>query len=245
MPFIDPWLMLIAVVCGLVALGASALVKLQFARGQRVPIASGASGREIALAILRDADISDVTVVEHQGFLSDHYNPLTRTLALSPDVYHGCTAAAAGVAAHEVGHAIQHAQGYAPMWLRSALVPVANLGSTIAPWLILGGTMLGSAHQAAAGRGGFGYYVAVAGVVLFGAATAFTLVTVPVEFNASSRARERLVGLGLVRSGPEADAVRGVLLAAGLTYVAAAVTSLTYLLYYAWRAGLLGGSRRE
>lgn len=241
----DPWLILIGVVCGVLALGASALVKLQFSRGKQVPLSTGATGRDIADAILRDADIADVSVVEHPGFLSDHYNPVTKTLALSPDVYHGRTAAAAGVAAHEVGHAIQHAHGYAPMWMRSALVPVANIGSSFAPWMIIGGTMLGSGQQAAAGQGGLGYYLAVAGVVLFGAATAFTLITVPVEFNASARARERLVSLGLIRPGEEANAVRGVLMAAGLTYVAAAVTSLAYLLYYAWRAGLLGGSRRE
>ena len=245
MMYFDPWLILIAVVCGALALAASALVKLQFNRGKRVRLATGATGYDIAMAILRDADISDVKVVEHPGFLSDHYNPMTKTLALSPDVYHGQTAAAAGVAAHEVGHAIQHARGYAPMWMRSALVPVANLGSTLAPWMIMGGTLLGSAQQAGAGRGGLGYYLALAGVVLFGAATAFTLVTVPVEFNASARARERLVSLGLIRPGAETNAVRGVLTAAGLTYVAAAVTSLAYLLYYAWRAGLLGGSRRE
>jgi len=242
----DPWLILIGVVCGVLALGASALVKLQFSRGKRVPLASGATGRDIALAILRDADIADVSVTEHPGFLSDHYNPMTKTLALSPDVYHGQTAAAAGVAAHEVGHAIQHARGYAPMWLRSALVPVANIGSSFAPWMIFAGSMLGAYQGPQQGGGtGLGYYLAIAGVVLFAAATAFTLITVPVEFNASSRARERLTSLGLIRPGPESTAVRGVLLAAGLTYVAAAVTSLAYLLYYAHRLGLLGGSRRE
>ena len=244
MPF-DPWLLAIGAVCGLLALAASALVKIQFNRGKQVPLATGATGRDIAEAILRDSDISDVRVVEHPGFLSDHYNPMTKTLALSPDVYHGRTAAAAGVAAHEVGHAIQHARGYAPMWMRSALVPVANIGSTLAPWMILGGTLLGSGREIAAGQPGMAYYLAVAGVVLFAAATAFTLITVPVEFNASARARERLVSLGMIRPGQEANAVRGVLVAAGMTYVAAAVTSLAYLLYYAWQAGLLGGGRRE
>jgi hypothetical protein len=244
MPFyFDPILMLIAVVCGALAMGAAALTKSRFLAGQQVPIRSGYSGREVAEAILRSADISDVQVVEHPGFLSDHYNPLTRTLALSPEVYGGHDAAAAGVAAHEVGHAIQHARGYAPMWLRSVLVPVANLGSGLAPVLIGVGFLLGAAQQAA--HGGLGYTLAVAGVALFGAATLFTLVTVPVEFDASARGKRLLWELGILRSEEERSAVGGVLTAAGLTYVAAAVTSIAYLLYYAWRLGLFGGQRRD
>jgi Zn-dependent membrane protease YugP len=231
----------IGLVCMALSAGASLLVKLQFARGQRIQIASGLTGREIAERVLRDADIRDVQILEHQGFLSDHYNPMNKTLNLSPEVYNGTSAASAGVAAHEVGHAIQHARNYGPMWLRSLLVPPANLGSSLAPWLIMGGFMLGGASH----HVGFGHTLLLIGVVLFGAATAFTLVTVPVEFNASARAKERLIALGITQPGPEDNAVRGVLTAAGLTYVAAAVTSILWLLYYLYEAGLIGGGNRR
>jgi hypothetical protein len=217
----------IAILGMLLSGGAALLVRMQFSRGQKIDIASGLTGREVAERVLRDADIRDVQIVEHEGFLSDHYNPMTKTLALSPDVYNGVTAAAAGVAAHEVGHAIQHARNYGPMWMRSLLVPPANIGSSLGPIMIAIGMALGAAHGH-----NFGHTLAIAGVVLFAAATAFTLVTVPVEFNASARAKERLVALGITRPGPEDDAVRGVLLAAGMTYVAAAVTSILYLLYF-------------
>lgn len=206
---------------------AAMMVRVQFARGQKIQIASGLTGREIAERVLRDADIRDVSIVEHEGFLSDHYNPMTKTLALSPDVYNGTSAASAGVAAHEVGHAIQHARNYGPMWLRSLLVPPMTIGSSIGPLLIGVGMMLGGFHGH-----GIGHTLAIAGVILFAGATAFTLVTVPVEFNASARAKERLVALGITRPGEEDKAVRGVLTAAGMTYVAAAVTSILYLLYY-------------
>jgi hypothetical protein len=131
------------------------------------------------------------------------------------------------VAAHEVGHAIQHARNYGPMWLRSLLVPPANIGQSLGPIIIGIGMALGAAHGH-----GFGHTLAIAGVVLFAAATCFTLVTVPVEFNASARAKERLIALGITRPGEEDNAVRGVLMAAGLTYVAAAMTSILYLIYF-------------
>jgi hypothetical protein len=186
-----------------------------------------------------DAGITDVKVLEHQGFLSDHYNPLNKTLNLSREVYYGRNASAAGVAAHEVGHAIQHAQGYFPLWLRSFIVPAANLGSNLGPWLVILGIILMSAGRA------LGYSLAIAGVALFGIATLFTLVTVPVEFDASSRAKKVLARLDIVAQGREYNTVSGVLFAAGLTYVAAAIGSIMQLLYWAYRAGLIGGSRRD
>ncbi len=243
MLFFDPIYLIIMVVGMVLSGGAALLVRTQFARGRRVPLANGMSGRDIAAAILRDADIVDVSIVEHQGMLSDHYNPATKTLALSAEVYHGTDAAAAGVAAHEVGHAVQHARGYAPLWMRSLLVPVANIGSMLGPYVIIAGIFMGAAKQATHGIHGAGYWVAVGGVALFAMAALFTLVTVPVEFDASSRARERLSALGLIRPGAETAAVRGVLTAAGLTYVAAAANSLMLLAYWAWQAGLLGGRR--
>ena len=236
----DPLYMLILAVGLLLSGGASFLVRSRFARGQKTGLMTGYTGKDVALAILRSAGISDVRVREHRGFLSDHYNPVDRTLNLSPEVYHGINASAAGVAAHETGHAIQHARGYAPMWLRSALVPAANLGSNFGPWLVILGIVLGAAEGA-----GLGVTVAKVGVALFGAATLFTVVTVPVEVDASSRAKKLLGELGIVRGGEESEAVAGVLSAAALTYVAAAITSVLTLLYWAARAGLLGGRRND
>ncbi len=230
----DPiyWLILLATLA--LSGGVSMLVKSRFRKGQEVAISSGMTGADIARAILRDNGIEDVTVHEHQGFLSDHYNPMNKTLNLSPEVYHGRSASSAGVAAHEVGHAIQHAQNYFPMWVRSAIVPAANIGSNLGPWLVIIGAVLGVANA-------FGHTVALLGVALFAMSTLFTVVTVPVEFDASSRAKHSLLNAGIVRRGEEADTVSSVLTAAGLTYVAAAVGSIAMLLYWAAKAGLLGG----
>lgn len=214
----------------------SLMVKSKFRAGQKVAIRSGLSGFQVAQAILRDAGITDVRIEQHRGFLSDHYNPLSKTLVLSPDVYNGSDAAAAGVAAHEVGHAIQHAQAYTPMWLRSALVPIANIGSNLGPWIIITGIFLGAAQ-------GLGHTIALIGVGLFAVATLFTVVTVPVEFDASARAKHHLLQSGIIGPGREFSAVSGVLTAAGLTYVAAAASSIMMLLYWAHKAGLLGGRR--
>ena len=241
----DPIYWAIIIVGGLISLAASMYTKASFRRAQEIPLQSGKTGYEVATQILREKDIMDVEVVEHQGFLSDHYNPMTKTLALSPEVYHGRTAAAAGVAAHEVGHALQHAHNYAPMWMRSLIVPVANIGSMLGPWLIIAGIFMGSAGQIAAGHYGFAYYLAIGGVALFGAATAFTLVTLPVEFDASARAKAILPALNITRTQEEDDGVKKVLTAAGLTYVAAALVSIMQLLYWAAQAGLLGGNRDD
>ncbi|NLB63349.1 MAG: zinc metallopeptidase [Fibrobacter sp.] len=234
--FLDPIYMLIILVAAGSSAIVAAMVKKRFRAASKIRIQSGLTGKQVAESILRASDISDVKVVRHQGFLSDHYNPMTKTLALSPDVYDGISAASAGVAAHEVGHAIQHAENYFPMWLRSAIVPAANIGSNLGPWLVIIGMFLGVA-------GGLGYTVAMLGVALFAAATLFTVVTVPVEYDASSRAKNKLLSMGIVNEGPEFKAVAGVLSAAGLTYVAAAANSIMMLLYWAARAGLLGGNR--
>ncbi len=235
---LDPLYMMIVLVGLVLSGGASLLVKSRFQKGKQTGLWSGMTGAEVARRVLDAAGVEGVEIVPVQGFLSDHYNPINKTLALSPDVYHGNNASSAGVAAHEAGHAIQHAQGYSPMWVRSALVPMANIGSTIGPWVIIIGILLGAAEGM-----GLGVSLAKIGVALFGLATLFTLVTVPVEFDASSRAKKMLEQLSIVRSEEESAAVAGVLSAAGLTYVAAAINSLLMLLYWAYRAGLLGGRR--
>lgn len=231
---IDPLYIIILV--GTMALSGlvSLTVKRKFKAGQEVRLASGIAGHQVAAALLQEAGITDVKIVEHDGFLSDHYNPVTKTLALSHDVYHGKNAAAAGVAAHEAGHALQHAENYFPMWVRSAIVPAANIGSNVGPWLVIIGAILGVAS-------GFGHTIAVLGVMLFAAATFFTVITVPVEFDASARAKDQLIRLRITQHGVEQEAVSSVLTAAGLTYVAAAASSIAMLFYWALRAGLLGG----
>lgn len=235
--FFDPLYMGILVATLALSGGVSLLVKSRFNAGQKVNISSGLTGADVAKAILMDAGITDVKVLEHHGFLSDHYNPLNKTLNLSQEVYHGTSASAAGVAAHEVGHAIQHAQGYFPMWLRSMIVPAANVGSMLGPWLVIIGMMLVGFGKM------IGQPVALVGVILFAATTVFTLVTVPVEFDASSRAKKALARMDIVAAGREYNTVSGVLFAAGLTYVAAAISSILQLLYWAYRAGLIGGRR--
>ena len=222
----DPLYMSILLVTLVLSGAVSILVKSRFAAGQKVRITSGLTGADVAKAILMDAGITDVKVLVHQG-----------TLNLSKEVYYGQNASAAGVAAHEVGHAIQHAQGYFPLWLRSFIVPAANIGSNLGPWLVILGIILMSAGRA------LGYSLAIVGVLLFAIATFFTLVTVPVEFDASSRAKKSLARMDIVAQGREYNTVSGVLFAAGLTYVAAAVSSILQLLYWAYRAGLICGRR--
>ncbi|MCL1967010.1 MAG: zinc metallopeptidase [Fibromonadales bacterium] len=238
----DPVYMILMLVAIVLSGGTALMVKVRFKSGDKIAISSGYTGAQVAKAILQSCGISDVSVHEHKGFLSDHYNPLNKTLNLSPEVYNGRSAAAAGVAAHEVGHAIQHSQNYFPMWIRSTIVPAANIGSRLGPWIIIAGIMLGAGAEV---NSGLGHYVAALGVALFAMATAFTLVTVPVEFDASARAKRQLESLSIVKPGTEANTVSSVLTAAGLTYVAAAIYSILMLLYWAYKAGLIGGRRND
>jgi Zn-dependent membrane protease YugP len=186
------------------------------------------SGAEAAQELLRRKGVRGVRVEPVQGFLSDHYDPSDRTLRLSPDVYHGRSLAALGVAAHEAGHALQHASGYAPLKFRSAVVKPAMIGSILG--MIV--TFLGIAINISG--------MVWIGIVLFSAFVVFTLITLPVEFNASSRAIAGLQQTGMI-SAREAKGAGAVLNAAALTYVAAAIAAVLQLLYLLWRAGLLGG----
>jgi Zn-dependent membrane protease YugP len=178
--------------------------------------------------LLEMAGISDVRVVPTDGFLSDHYNPVTKELALSAAVYSSRSVAAVGVAAHEAGHAIQHATNYTPLWIRSALVPAAGIGSNLGYLVMLIGLMISP-------------YVVLAGAILFGAVLVFQLVTLPVEFDATARAKRLVVEAGIVQRH-ERVGVDRVLDAAALTYVAAVVSTLLTLVYFLIRAGILGGS---
>lgn len=194
------------------------------------------TGAEVAQGILNDNNIRDVRIERVGGELSDHYDPRTKTLRLSQSVHDSNSMAAFGVAAHEVGHAIQHAKSYAMLSFRSAWVPVANMGGGLSMIVIMLAFFLGGAQSAT------GASLAWLGVLLFGCTTVFTLVTLPVEFDASSRALKCLQEGNYV-SEKELDGARKVLNAAAMTYVAAFITSLITLLYWMFRLGLLGGRR--
>ncbi|MFQ5525487.1 MAG: zinc metallopeptidase [Thermoanaerobaculia bacterium] len=220
----------------LLSLWASFKTKSAFNKYSKVRTANGLTGAQAAKRLLERAGITDVQVVSTSGYLSDHYNPMNKTLALSEPVYGSNSVAAVGVACHEAGHAIQHARNYAPLWLRSALVPTANIGSKLGYWVMFGGLVLLSAAPA------FGMKVFLIGVVMFSAVLLFQLVTLPVEFDATARAKRLAVENGIVLE-EERDGMDRVLNAAALTYIAAAISTLMTLLYYLYRAGLLGGRR--
>ncbi len=231
----DPLYIVIMVIGAVLSMGASMLTKSRFEKYSKLGTRSNMTGAEVAAAILRDKGIHDVTIEPVAGRLSDHYDPRSKILRLSEPVYGGRSMAAVGVAAHEVGHAIQHATGYSMLRFRSAWVPLANTGSRISIFVLIAAAFMGGAATA------IGSSLALAGVILFGATTVFTLVTLPVEFDASNRALAALQGR--YTTVEEYLGAKKVLNAAALTYVAAFVTSLLTLLYWAMRLGLLGGRR--
>ena len=227
MLFFDPIYLLFLAPGLLLSLWASAKTKSAFNKWGKVR--ARMTGAQAARSMLDRAGLYDVKIGQAHGFLSDHYNPATRSLALSPKVYGEASISAVGVACHEAGHALQHAQGYAPLQLRSALVPVAGIGSNFG-WIVM---IIGFFMQSMG--------MIQLGILLFSATVVFQLVTLPVEFDASNRAKELVVNYGIL--GPsERIGVDKVLNAAAWTYVAAAVTSILTLLYFLFRAGLLGGS---
>ncbi|MEE8141967.1 MAG: zinc metallopeptidase, partial [Planctomycetota bacterium] len=202
----------------LLSLLAQAWVKGAFAKWSRVRIQSGLNGRDVATQVLRTAGIQGVRVEEARGFLSDHYDPRSKTLRLSAQVANKASVAACAVAAHEAGHAIQHARKYAPLQLRSAYVPAASIGSWLSIPLIFIGAILNSSG------------LITLGVILFGALVLFQLITLPVEFDASRRAQAVLAESGIVSDAKEAAGVSTVLTAAAMTYVAATIQAIATLL---------------
>ncbi len=207
------------------ALFASLFVRSRFAHYSKIPSARGLSGAEAAQIMLSRAGVREVSIEMTHGFLSDHYDPTSRTLRLSPDVYSSTSLAAIGVACHEAGHALQHAKGYALLGLRSALVPATNIGSTLSYVVIMIGFLLQRPQ------------FILMGALLFSLVVLFALVTLPVEWDASARAKVSMVQAGVVTLA-EADDAAKVLNAAFMTYVAAAVSALLTLLYYLIRAGV-------
>jgi Zn-dependent membrane protease YugP len=219
------------------SLWASFRVKSAFKKYSRVRAMSGLTGAQAARAMLDRAGLKDVTVTRSRGMLSDHYNPLNKTLALSEGVHDSPSVAAIGVACHEAGHALQHAHGYKPLYLRSALVPTANIGSSLGYIVMMVGIFLMYMAGTQVGQ-----TVVLFGAVLFSAVLVFQVVTLPVEFDASNRAKRLAVEYGIV-AAQEREGMDKVLNAAALTYVAAVVSTLMTLLYFLFRAGLLGGRR--
>jgi len=200
-------------------LGVQWWLRSTYGRWERVANASGLTGADTARAILRANGLHDVQVESVPGQLSDHYDPRTRTVRLSEAHFRVPSVAGAAVAAHEVGHALQHARAYAPLQLRSSLVPVARIGQNFGPWIVIGGFVLGAAG------------LVQVGIALFAAAVLFQLVTLPVEFDASRRAVAEMERLGLATSA-DVGGSKQVLNAAAMTYVAAAAASVAYLLHY-------------
>jgi uncharacterized protein len=201
------------------ALWASWRVRSTFAQFEQVGVRSRMSGAEAAMAVARAGGADDVTVERHQGMLSDHYDPRSKTLRLSPAVYDGRSVSSIAVAAHEAGHAIQHARGYTWLGFRSQMVPLASIGSNIWIWVFFAGMIF--AYQP----------LVLLGIILFSLTVLFQLITLPVEFDASNRAKMVLASSGIVQTQEEAAGVNRVLSAAAMTYVAGALTSIMTLLY--------------
>lgn len=225
------WTYLLVLIGAVICIAASGRVNRTFARYSRVASHSGMTGKEAAEQILRRNGIYDVQVIHIPGNLTDHYNPGKKTLGLSDTVYNSTSVAAIGVAAHECGHAVQHATGYVPLAIRGALVPVANIGSMAAWPLILIGLFM---------NGRTAIFLINLGILLFSAAVLFQLVTLPVEFNASGRAVKVLETSGMLYPD-EVGSVKKVLSAAALTYVASAAAMILQLL----RLIIIGGRRRN
>ncbi|HLN96416.1 MAG TPA: zinc metallopeptidase [Flavobacterium sp.] len=226
------------VLIGVIALASwavSARLKAKFEEYSKIHLRNGMSGAEIAEAMLADHGIYDVRVISTEGRLTDHYNPADKTVNLSAAVYSERNAAAAAVAAHEVGHAVQHAKAYAMLQLRSSLVPMVNVSSQLSQWLIFLGLFIGLAA-----RTGIGFYLAVAGLILMAVTVAFSFITLPVEYDASNRALAWLKNKNML-SQQEYAGAEDALKWAARTYVVAAIGSLAMLLYMALR--ILGGRR--
>jgi Zn-dependent membrane protease YugP len=228
----DPLYLLMLAPALLLAVIAQLLVKHTFNKYSKVRSYSGLTGAQAAERMIRSNGIFDVQVEETSGFLSDHYDPSKKVLRLSPDVYQSNSLAAVGIACHEAGHAMQHAQGYVPLVLRTTLVPATMFSSQFA-YIVF---FIGLVFQIKP--------LLFVGIGMFACAFIFSVITLPVEWDASSRAKQHMVTAGIVSPMQERDAGK-VLNAAFLTYLAGAVAALMTLLYYLMKAGLLGDNRRR
>lgn len=224
-------LILISIVFAVIGFAISSVLKSKFRKYSEVGLSNGMSGAEVAAAMLKYNQIYDVQITQVEGQLTDHYNPQDKTVNLSHDVYYGRSVAAAAVAAHECGHAVQHATAYSFLQMRSSLVPVVNIAANLQQYLFL------------LGFAGIGFFkspiLLIIALVAFGVTTLFSLITLPVEFDASHRALVWLDGSGFAR-GAEYDGAKDALTWAAMTYVSAALAALVQFLYLLW---MLVGSR--
>ena len=213
------WILLIGI--ALISYLVQANLKSKFEKYSKMPLANGMTGRDVAIKMLHDNGIYDVKITSTPGMLTDHYNPVSKTVNLSEGVYGSCSVAAAAVAAHECGHALQHARAYAPLKMRSALVPVVQFSSSIVSWVLLAGILMVQSMP----------QILLAGIVLFAASTLFSFITLPVEINASQRALAWMSSAGITNVFNH-KAAEDALKSAAYTYVVAALSSLATLIYY-------------
>ena len=213
------WILLIGI--ALISYLVQANLKSKFEKYSKMPLANGMTGRDVAIKMLHDNGIYDVKVTSTPGMLTDHYNPANKTVNLSEGVYGSNSVAAAAVAAHECGHAVQHARAYAPLKMRSALVPVVQFSSSIVSWVLLAGILMVQSMP----------QILLAGIVLFAATTLFSFITLPVEINASKRALVWMSSAGITNVFNH-KAAESALKSAAYTYVVAALSSLATLIYY-------------
>jgi Zn-dependent membrane protease YugP len=226
----DPIFWLFAAPGLLLGLYAQSRIKVNYTRYSQVATRGGLTGAQVARQLLDSQGLQNVRIESTPGMLSDHYDPRSKLLRLSQEVYNTPSLASAGIAAHEAGHALQDAADYFPMELRSYIVPAVQLSAKIAPWLFIGGMVLGITQ------------IAWAGIVLFGTSTFFTLVTLPVEFDASARAQKLLVSQEIIHGDEQIRGIEKVLGAAAWTYVAGAVSAIGSLMYV---VVLLSSARRS
>ncbi len=220
----DLGIIFISVIFMVIGMIVQFILKSKFKKYSQIPTSSNLSGKEVAEKMLRDNGIYDVDIISAKGFLSDHYDPTKKTVNLSEDVYEGRNVSAAAVAAHECGHAIQHATAYSMLKLRSALVPVVQISTNVAQWVILIGLGLFTV-------GGGNPTILLIGIILFAASTLFSVITLPVEFDASARALKWL-DTSHITKGEEHDKAKDALKWAALTYVVAALASIAMLVQY-------------
>jgi len=231
--FFDPYYLILMTPAFILMLAVQFYVNSSYSKWSRVPSRLRISGAQAASQLIRYSGLHQVRIEGIGGQLTDHYDPRDKTLRLSEGVYGGASVAALAVAAHELGHALQDHEGYAPLKLRSALVPAVNIGSYLGWILLMVGFLLRSPE------------LAWLGVLVFSGGAIFALATLPVEFNASARAKRLLIESGLIATEEELRGVNQVLNAAALTYVAALVTAVLQLLYYASLVIGMGGRRRD
>lgn len=222
------WILFIAI--ALISYLVQANLKSKFERFSKIPLPNGMTGRDVAIKMLHDNGIYDVQVISTPGMLTDHYNPMNKTVNLSQGVYGECSIAAAAVAAHECGHAVQHARAYAPLRMRSAMVPIVQFSSSIVSWVLLAGMLLMNTFSG----------LLFLGILLFAVTTLFSFITLPVEIDASRRALVWLNTAGVTNVNTH-DKATEALKSAAYTYVVAALSSLATLVYYI----MIYMSRRE